>query len=262
MTPDATPYPRTPPTPVTRPAAPRLLIAAGPTHEPIDAVRYLANRSSGRLGRALAEAAAARGCPTTLLLGPACEPADATIPAGNQTGTNQTGTASAAPGQPPDSPPTVRRFRSAADLEALLKEEAPRCDALIMAAAVADYRPARPHEGKLPRTGEALTLTLEPVPDLLAMAMGLLPEGAVAVGFALEDDAADHDRALAKMARKGCQAIVLNPLATMDSGAIDATILFADGRPPIAPGPLSKSDFARRLVEVTLALHSNARGTP
>jgi phosphopantothenoylcysteine decarboxylase/phosphopantothenate--cysteine ligase len=238
-------------------AAPTLLITAGPTHEPIDAVRYLANRSSGRLGLALADAAAERGCPTTLLLGPACEPADTRSRSGNHAGA-----ATADPGQPPDSLRTVRRFRTAADLEALLMEEAPRCDALIMAAAVADYRPARPRPGKLPRTDQALAIALEPVPDLLAMATGLLRPGAVAVGFALEEDPLDHGRALAKMARKGCQAIVLNPLATMDSGAIDATILFADGRPPIAPGPVSKADFARRLVGVTLLLHPTTRGTP
>lgn len=238
-------------TPASPPAS--VLIAAGPTHEPIDAVRYIANRSSGRLGVALAEAARARGCRTTLLMGPG----GAVIE--NLTNT-QTRPANADPEQAPDSSERVLRFRSSGDLETVLLEAAPTCDVLIMAAAVADYRPATAHPGKLPRTGEALTLTLEPVPDLLALATARLRPGAVAIGFALEEKADDHERALAKMIRKGCQAIVLNPLATMDSGCIDATILFADRSPPMTPGPLSKVEFASRLMDVALGLWASARG--
>lgn len=237
------------------PASPSasVLIAAGPTHEPIDAVRYIANRSSGRLGVALADAARARGCRTTLLMGPVVTAAE------NLTNT-QTGPANADPEQAPDSPERVLRFRSSNDLEALLLNEGATCDILIMAAAVADYRPASPHPGKLPRTVDALTLTLEPVPDLLALTTSKLRLGAIAIGFALEENASDHDRAIAKMARKGCHAIVLNPLATMDSGGIDATILFADGAPPMTPGPLSKAEFASRLVDVALGLWASAQG--
>lgn len=230
-----------------------VLITAGPTHEPIDAVRYLANRSSGRLGLALADAATRQGCKTTLLLGPTGGPVVA------QTDT-QTGPANADPEQAPDSPWTLRRFRSSRDLEALLVQEAPTFDVLIMAAAVADYRPATPVSGKLPRTAEGLTLELEPVPDLLATATAAMEPGAVAIGFALEEDATSHDRAMNKMARKGCRAIVLNPLATMDSPDIDATILFADGSPPFSPGPLSKDAFARRLIEVSLGLWARREG--
>lgn len=231
-----------------------VLITAGPTHEPIDAVRYIANRSSGRLGVALADAARARGCRTTLVIGPSGNPTE--IPANTQTWP-----ANADREQAPDSPDRVLRFRSSRDLEALLLEEAPACDVLIMAAAVADFRPSLTHAGKLPRTGDALTITLEPVPDLLARTTPKLRAGSVAIGFALEEDAGDHARARAKMARKGCHAIVLNPLATMDSGDIDATILFADGSPPMAPGPLSKAEFAVRLMGVALDLWATARGT-
>ncbi|MEQ8845928.1 MAG: phosphopantothenoylcysteine decarboxylase [Phycisphaerales bacterium] len=226
---------------------PRVLIVAGPTHEPIDAVRYIANRSSGRLGLSLADAATERGCATTLLLGPAH------IETNSEADPTNAGS-KPNPARAPDSPRRLLRFRTSHDLEALLAREATDADILIMAAAVADYRPASPHPGKLPRTDQGLTIALEPVPDLLAATMPRLKPGAVAVGFALEEDGGDHDRALAKMARKGCQAIILNPLDTMDSGGIDATILFADGREAITPGPLPKAEFARRLIDIALDL--------
>ncbi len=105
----------------------QLLITAGPTHEPIDQVRYLANRSSGRLGVCLAEAGQAAGWTVTLLLGPVSLP-------------------------PPESVRTLR-FESAADLDRLLIDEFPRCDVLIMAAAVADYRPRQADVSKLERAG-------------------------------------------------------------------------------------------------------------
>ncbi len=226
---------------------PSVLITAGPTHEPIDAVRYIANRSSGTLGLALADVATQRGCPSKLLLGPSAIRTHTV-----------TGHANAAPspetGRAPASQVAIERFQTAADLESLLRSHAPAADFLIMAAAVADYRPAHPHPGKLPRTGDRLTLALEPVPDLLAATLPMLGPKAVAIGFALEEDATDHERAMSKMARKGCHAIVLNPLATMDSGGIDATILFADGRPPIAPGPLPKAEFAERLIDAAIDL--------
>ena len=236
-----------------RPAS--VLVVAGPSHEPIDAVRYIANRSSGRLGLHLAEAAAARGCSTTLLLGPA--PIEASEKIARMVGTTNdpanAGTR-AKPGQDSDSSVRLVRFRSSRDLELALQREATGVDVLIMAAAVADYRPAQPHAGKLPRTGQPLTLQLEPVPDLLAGVTPGLGARSIAIGFALEADAADHRRALAKMARKGCHAIVVNPLETMDSAGIDATILFADGREPARPGPLSKAHFAQRLIDIALDL--------
>ena len=135
-----------------------LLITAGPTHEPIDAVRFIGNRSSGRLGVALADKAAARDWRVTLLLGP----------------TSLT---------PSDSRVQVLRFRTTADLEALLRQHFPAADTLIMAAAVADYRPKpllnRPDaaEGKLKRSHGPLTLELEPTPDLLAACSSLRVPG-------------------------------------------------------------------------------------
>src|SRR5689334_2567210 len=97
----------------------RMLITAGPTHEPIDAVRFIGNRSSGRVGAALAGEAAARGWEVTLLMGPG-----AVVPQARQ-----------------DSRLEVVRFRTAADLQGLLRERVAGADVLVMAAAVADYRP-------------------------------------------------------------------------------------------------------------------------
>ncbi len=200
----------------------RILITAGPTHEPIDAVRYLANRSSGRLGLALAEAATAAGCVSTLLLGPT--PADP--PAGI----------------------TVHRFESTADLQRLIGEHWPHHDVLIMAAAVADYR--RPHggTGKLPRRGAGLTLELEATPDLVAEAARAKRPDQAVIGFALEDPATLADRARRKLTQKHLDAIVANPLRTMGAGDIDATIFSPDAA-PVQPGAMSKPDFARWLVQ-------------
>ena len=229
-----------------------MLIVAGPTHEPIDAVRHIANRSSGRLGLSLADAAIEHGCRVTLLLGPASIELDATSDSANARTRPK-------PGQGLDSAVRLLRFRSSTDLEAALSREARDADILIMAAAVADYRPANPHSGKLPRTEQNLIIELEPVPDLLAGCTRQLKAGAVAIGFALEEQATDRERALIKMARKGCHAIVLNPLATMDSAGIDATILFANGRAAVTPGPQSKPEFARRLIDIALELWAQIR---
>lgn len=205
------------------------MITAGPTHEPIDAVRYLGNRSSGRLGVALADAAAGRGWQVTLLLGPT-------------------------PLSPRNTRVSLRRFRSAADLEALLSEEFPRCQTLVMAAAVADYRPVQNQSTahtKIRRTGEALTLELESTPDLLAACAAKRVPGQRLVGFALEP----RDRMLAsaqsKLERKSLDAIVANPLETMDAPQIEATLLFRAGtRSPVStPGAIPKEDFADWLLD-------------
>lgn len=200
----------------------KLLITAGPTHEPIDAVRYLANRSSGAMGIAIAEAAAAAGWAVTLLLGPV----DRDPPTGVR----------------------VARFESTAELMGLLDEHFAACDVLIMAAAVADYRPKGGGEGgKLERRGSGLTLELESTPDLVARCAERKRADQVIVGFALEEPAKLAERARGKLARKGLDAIVANPLETMGAGGIDATLLTADGRAE-SPGAMPKADFAAWLV--------------
>lgn len=207
----------------------KILITAGPSHEPIDAVRFIGNRSSGRMGIAIANAAADAGHDVTLLLGPvSVTPAPAV---------------------------TLHRFRTAADLQGLLREHAPAADLLIMAAAVADYRPdpqqaAALASRKLERAG-TLTLSLEAVPDLLAEVASRARPSQRLVGFALEEPTVLETRARAKLLRKGVHAIVANPLETMDAAGVQGQLLVADGsahRPPGWPTPLPKEAFAAWLI--------------
>ena len=200
---------------------PRLLITAGPTHEPIDAVRYLANRSSGKLGVALAAAGRAAGWDVTLLLGPSCVP--------------------------PPADAHVERFESTADLAGLLDEHFGGCDVLVMAAAVADYRPVRSTAGKLPRTAEKRTIELEPTPDLVAACAERKRPDQHVIGFALETPERLNARAAEKLSRKRLDAIVANPLATMGGGEIEATIMTASGETH-SPGSMTKQEFARWLI--------------
>jgi len=209
----------------------RLLITAGPTHEPIDAVRYIANRSSGRLGIALAEAAAAVGWEVTLLLGPTPRTVQSTDL-------------------------RVRRFQTTADLEALLRDELPRCEVLVMAAAVADYRPKPAEAGapigqtKLRREKRNLMLELEPTPDLLAGCAARRGPGQLLVGFALEPRDRLLESAGSKLARKGLDLIVANPLETMDGTTIEATVIARDGRQWSTPGAIDKAAFAAWLLDI------------
>lgn len=204
----------------------RVLVTAGPTYEPIDAVRFLGNRSSGAMGIAIADAFAASGARCTLLLGPTHR-----LPAHSRV--------------------KVVRFRTTHDLQRLLAQHFPVCDILIMAAAVADFRPpltkSQPR-GKLPRTAAGLTLRLEPTPDLVAQVCARRRGGQMVVGFALEPRKGMEAAAMGKLSRKGLDLIVANPLETMESVSIHGRVL--DGQGVIdAPGrALSKPAFARRLV--------------
>ena len=203
-----------------------LLITAGPTHEPIDQVRYLGNRSSGRLGIALSEAAIARGWSTTLLLGPTHLPA------------------------PDDSRLRVRRFRTTADLRNLLHEEWPAHRTLIMAAAVADYRPTDGRmDGKMSRGTESIQLNLEPTPDLLSELAATRQPDQYVVGFALEPRAHLDGNARGKLARKHLDAIVANPLETMEAESIAGRIYFKDGSSHAPDQRLTKSQFAAWLLD-------------
>ncbi len=201
------------------------LITAGPTHEPIDAVRFIGNRSSGRMGVAIATAARDAGHRVTLLLGPTSVEA----PAGCE----------------------LRRFRTTEDLRARLHETFPTCDILVMAAAVADFRPVMTDPSrKLERTGN-LTLHLEATPDLLAEIAATARSTQRVVGFALEEPARLEERARAKLARKGLHAIVANPLETMDAPGVQGQLFLIDGtvrRPEQWPAPIGKDLFARWLV--------------
>jgi phosphopantothenoylcysteine decarboxylase/phosphopantothenate--cysteine ligase len=209
------------PSPPGRPLPLRALVAAGPTHEPIDDVRFIGNRSSGRMGVAIAEAFRRAGCSVTFCRGPG-------VPA-------LSGTAD-------------RRFRTAADLLGLLRQEWPAHDLLVMAAAVSDYRPAKARAGKMRREAGAVSLELEPTEDILAALASTRRPGQFVVGFALERPE-DLDRsAQDKLARKGADAIVANPLDTMDAEDVEATVLLSGGA-RLSPGArMPKPAFASWLA--------------
>lgn len=200
----------------------RILITAGPTREPIDDVRFISNRSSGQMGFALAEAASSAGHEVTLLLGPVLLPPSVAEQV------------------------QVIRFNTTADLQALLAEHFPKCDVLIKAAAVADYRPAQLIKGKTPR-GDGLKIELEPTPDLVAGCAKTKRDDQTIIAFALEDPTVLETRAVEKMQRKKVDAILANPLQTMDASDIEPILFYADGRRD-EPGRMSKGALAGWLI--------------
>lgn len=215
----------------------RLLITAGPTHEPIDAVRYLGNRSSGRLGIALAEEAAKRGNEVILLLGPTHR-------------------------LPEDSRVRVLRFQTTAELDGLLQEHFGWCEVLVMAAAVADYRikggrTVGRGEGKMRRAGQGMTLELEATPDLLAACGARRRPDQFVVGFALEPRQEMEASARRKLERKRSDMIVANPLETMDSATIEACLYLRDGRVLDCGKPMDKLAFAGWLLDQIAACQSS-----
>ena len=168
----------------------KLLVTAGPTRERWDAVRYLSNRSSGKMGFALAGEAARRGADAILVSGPAVLP----------------------------DPPGVRviRVESAAEMYEAVKSEWTDAHALVMAAAVADYRPVDPTTRKHKKGDGPLAIELERTADILAE-LGVDKGGRILVGFAAETDEV-IERAKEKLERKGLDLIVANKVA----GAVDA----------------------------------------
>ena len=170
----------------------RVLVTAGGTREPIDPVRFVGNRSSGRMGLALAAAAQRRGAEVTLVA------ANVAMP----------------------EPPGVRRIDvgSAAELAAALEEEFPGSQVLLMAAAPADFRPEAPADNKIKRKGSGLDLHLEPTEDILARLTSERREGQTIVGFAAEHGVGGPGRARDKLVRKGADLIVLNDVSDPEIG--------------------------------------------
>ncbi|MCJ2119826.1 bifunctional phosphopantothenoylcysteine decarboxylase/phosphopantothenate--cysteine ligase CoaBC [Methylobacterium sp. J-001] len=204
----------------------RVLVTSGPTHEPIDPVRYLANRSSGRQGHAIAAAAAQAGATVTLVAGPVAIPDPAGV--------------------------TVVRVETAREMLAAVAAALP-ADIAVFAAAVADWRPeTEAGSKKLKKDGSGpAPLTLVENPDILAtvsrMEAGRPP---LVVGFAAETDTVlDHARA--KIARKGCDLIVANDVSAAGGvmGGTDNTVhlIHRDGAQETWPR-LGKDEVARRLV--------------
>ena len=209
----------------------RVLVTAGGTREPIDPVRFVGNRSSGRMGVALAEAAARRGAAVTLIAANVALP----VAAG------------------------VERVdvSSAAELEAATAKAFEDADILLMAAAVADYRPADPDPGKLAREeGTRLTLELEPTADVLAGLAGSRRNGQVLVGFAAEHGGDFVARARGKLERKGIDAIVVNDVSDstigFESSDNEVTIVSTAGEERLPRG--SKRDLADAILDRVVAL--------
>ncbi|MCC7416905.1 MAG: bifunctional phosphopantothenoylcysteine decarboxylase/phosphopantothenate--cysteine ligase CoaBC [Acidobacteria bacterium] len=208
---------------ILQPAGPlrgrRVLVTAGPTLEDIDPVRFIGNRSSGRMGFAIAAEAARRGAEVALVAGPTAIPPP---PVGE-----------------------VVRVRSAAEMHREVLARADDADVVIMAAAVADYAPAGPAGQKMAKTDGPITLALRPTPDILAelgnrrVAAG---RGPVLVGFAAETGDL-LARAAAKRARKRADLIVANDVSRSDAGfdvdSNEVTIIGPDGAAPL---PLQGKD--------------------
>jgi phosphopantothenoylcysteine decarboxylase/phosphopantothenate--cysteine ligase len=205
-------------------SAVRAIVTVGPTHEPIDAVRYIGNRSSGRMGLAIAEALRRAGCEVTVLAGPGVT-------------------------RLADHPGDWISFRTAGDLARSLSEAWPGHDLLVMAAAVADFRPREPWTGKRRREDGAQSVELVPTQDVLAGLAPFTRPDQYVVGFALEEPAALERSARDKLARKRLDLVVANPIDTMESADVDATVFMADGTARrAAPGRVAKEAFAAWLA--------------
>lgn len=204
-----------------------VVVSAGPTHEDLDPVRFLGNRSTGRMGFAIAQVAAQRGARVTLVAGPV------TLA----------------------TPPNVTRVdvRSALELEAAVKAAASSADAVIMAAAVADYRPSVRTEQKRKKAEGPLVLELVRNPDVLA-GLGAAREGSkpVLVGFALETEKV-VENARSKLVRKKVDLVVANHASDGFGGDDNVVVLVdASGEEPLPK--LSKREVAGRILDRVKAL--------
>jgi phosphopantothenoylcysteine decarboxylase/phosphopantothenate--cysteine ligase len=213
----------------------RVLVTAGGTREPIDPVRYLGNRSSGRMGLALAEEAVRRGAEVTAIC------ANVVVPA----------------------PEGVRmvQVETAAELEEAASREFEGADVLLMAAAVADFRPSTPDERKIPKAGrEELSLVLEPTADVLQSLAGKRRPDQTVVGFAAEHGEGGLARAREKLARKGLDAVVLNDISRadirFDADDNEVTIVSERGERAVSRGP--KSAVAAAVLDEVEALRAGA----
>ncbi|MGD8619951.1 MAG: bifunctional phosphopantothenoylcysteine decarboxylase/phosphopantothenate--cysteine ligase CoaBC [Gammaproteobacteria bacterium] len=213
----------------------RVLVTAGPTREAIDPVRYISNRSSGKMGFAVAAAAAEAGAAVTLVSGPVAL----------------------------QTPQRVTRIdvEDAAAMYAVVLEHAAACDIFIAVAAVADYRPVNAAPCKLKKSAAGLSLELQANPDILAAVAGL-PDAPFTVGFAAETDGLESN-ARHKLVTKGIDMIAANNVAggqgfDRDDNALQ--VFWKDGATQLAR--TAKPRLARQLVEIIARLYAGkCRGT-
>jgi phosphopantothenoylcysteine decarboxylase/phosphopantothenate--cysteine ligase len=210
----------------------RIVVTAGPTRESIDPVRVVTNRSSGKMGYRIAEAAWERGAEVVLISGPVALAPPVGV--------------------------TVRPVESTRELEAAVREELPLADVLVMAAAPADFRPSSPSDSKRSRIDGALAIPMEPTEDILTTTRGERKPGSLTVGFALETgDALAKGRA--KLERKDLDLIVVNDALESGAGFEHDTnrvaLIGRDGTPTILP-----LQSKREVAEAILDAVENALG--
>src|SRR5436190_5181428 len=212
-----------------------VLITAGPTQEPLDPVRYLSNRSSGKMGYALAEAAVARGARVILVSGPVA--------------------------LPPPSGVELIPVRTAVEMRKAVLDHLEQATIIIKAAAVADYHRANPPQQKVKKTAARMSLELDPTPDILAEA-GRKKGDRLLVGFAAETENL-VDEARRKLQSKNCDMVVANLVSQtgigFESDENEVTLVLSTGETiPVARA--SKASIAQRIfdemLKLRLALHS------
>jgi len=216
----------------------RVVVTAGPTREAIDPVRYVGNRSSGRMGYEVAAAAWRRGAEVLLVSGPSHLPS----PVGVE----------------------VARVESAGEMRAAVEAALPSADVLVMAAAVADFRPADPAGEKLKKeAGGVPELRLERTADVLASTRELRPAGCVVVGFALETrDAVDNGRR--KLEAKGLDLLVVNDAREPGAGfevATNRVTFLRPGRDDEALPLMPKSEVADHILDRVADIAAAKRGS-
>lgn len=202
----------------------RVLVTAGPTREPLDPVRVISNAASGKMGYQLAERAFARGADVILVAGPTAL-------------------------KPPTGVETVS-VTTTEELRTAVARRLPECDALVMAAAPADYRAAEPLAGKRPRESGRMEVVLEPTLDVLTSTLGQRRSNAVIVGFALEMGEG-VERAREKLGRKRLDLIVLNPADEEGSGFESDTnrVTLVTGDDARSLPVMSKREVAERILD-------------
>ncbi|UCD63585.1 MAG: bifunctional phosphopantothenoylcysteine decarboxylase/phosphopantothenate--cysteine ligase CoaBC [Candidatus Zixiibacteriota bacterium] len=207
----------------------KIVVTAGPTREAVDPVRFLTNRSSGKMGYALAEAAASLGAQTTLISGPV--------------------------NIPPPLGVHLIRIESTDELHAAVKKAFASCDCLIMAAAPADFSPAQSLETKIKRAASDLSLNLKPTKDILKEVARRKKAGQIVVGFALEtDDALANARK--KLSEKKLDMVVVNTPGEdtgFDHDTNEVTLLVPKKR-PVKLALASKSEISYHILDRVSAL--------
>jgi phosphopantothenoylcysteine decarboxylase/phosphopantothenate--cysteine ligase len=211
----------------------RILITVGATREEIDPVRFISNRSSGRMGFALAEAALKRGADVTVVRGVTTVEAPSGV--------------------------KVIRALSAEEMARAVESEAGNASVFIGAAAIADYRPAQRAGEKIKKSQETLTLDLERTPDVLSQVAASRSNGMLVIGFAAETENV-VENARQKLERKNLDAIVANDVTRADAGfdtTTNAVIIITKNSDPVELPVMSKREAANRVLDVIIDLRSH-----